>query len=335
MEKKYKNGLVLGKMFPPTKGHLYLIEQALKECEFLNVIVCYNQTQNVTGDQRTSILSKCFAGENVKVHQLCDDGMPQSDEESESLDEFYSHWVPAVYRTIQDIDVVFTSEMYGDDFGRYLGVDHVMIDQKRKVVSISGTKVRENPFKNWDYIPDETKYLYVKRVALMGPESTGKSTLSKLLSEHYKTQHVEEYGREVYERNGNHVDLEDFIEISTGRQKLEEESILKSNKLIVCDTEDITTYIFSKMYYPDTYKEIEGFFTERIESHPKYDVYILLKPDCDGVDDGARSFLDHRDKHYQDIKEHLEMYGCNYVEVEGSWENRFNESVNVIDALLK
>ena len=78
--------------------------------------------------------------------------------------------------------------------------------------------------------------------------------LSQTLS---RTNFVEEYGRTVFERNGNKIGIEDFIPISVGRQEIENHQIKSSNKIIFCDTEDITTYLFSRMYFPDDYKSID------------------------------------------------------------------------------
>jgi HTH-type transcriptional regulator, transcriptional repressor of NAD biosynthesis genes len=333
---KYKNGLVLGKMYPPTKGHLHLIESALKEAETVHVVVCFNSTQDISGKDRTYIIRNSFKHtKRVKIYQLCDDGKPQSDKECDTLDEFYAHWVPAVHDTVRDMDVVFTSEEYGDDFGRYLGIDHVMIDLHRKTVSISGTKVRQDPFGNWDFIPNQSKFLYAKRIALMGPESVGKTVLAEKLADHYQTEYVGEYGRQFYEENDNSAELYDFIKIAMERSKLEKEAILKCNKLMIADTEDITTYVFSKLFYPKEYKKLEPFFMNRIEKMDKHDLYVLLKPDCPGVDDGVRQHLEVREKHYDMIKEQLDEHGCNYIEVGGSWKERFEQSVDKIDSLIK
>ena len=164
----------------------------------------------------------------------------------------------------------------------------------------------------------------------MGPESVGKSTLTKNLANHFNTNFVEEYGRTVFEDNGNKIGIEDFIPISIGRQKIEDKLIKESNKLLFCDTEDMITYIFSKMFFPDTYKEIESYFLDRIKNCNKYDLYILLKPDCCGVQDGTRQFLDERIEHYVVIKNKLVENNCDFVEIGGSWDDRINTSIEII-----
>ena len=328
---KYKNSLVLGKFYPPHNGHLYLIDTALENSEKVHVIVSHNPKQSIPGKVRVKALREVYKNNpNVIIHSGDDRGMPQYDHECETLDEFYSYWVPFVHQFVDDLDVVFTSEDYGDDFARYLGIEHYLVDKERKKFPISGTKIRTNPFDNWEFIPKEVRYYFTKRIAIMGPESVGKSTLTERLANHFNTNFVEEWGRVVFERNGNYVGLDDFIPISNGRQGIEDIQIRHSNKLIFCDTEDITTYLFSKMYYPDEYKEIEPNFLEKLNKKEKYDLYILLKPDCDAIQDGTRQFLDERMKHYDKIKLQLENRECNFIEIGGDWENRFNESIKII-----
>jgi len=166
----------------------------------------------------------------------------------------------------------------------------------------------------------------------MGPESVGKSVLIERLSNFYETNFVEEYGKTFYEKNDCKITIEDFITISNGRQDIEDRLIKDSNKILLCDTEDITTYLFSKMFFPDEYKKVEEYFLDSISSKPQYDLYILLTPDCDFVQDGLRSFQDNRWEHYDCIKYELLKYKCNFIEIGGDWDNRYNESVKLIDS---
>lgn len=336
MDKKYKNSLVLGKFFGLHLGHLYLIDTAIQNSEKVNIMVCYNDTQNlIPGEVRFNALKKIYKhNDNVFIHLVDDGGLPQHDYDCNSLDEFYGYWIPFVYKHVPNIDAVFTSEDYGDDFARYLGVEHFLVDRLREKYKISGTEIRNNPFDNWNLIPNEIKYFFIKRIAIMGPESTGKSTLCKKLSSYFNTNYVEEYGRTVSEEKNNNLDIQDFINISKGRQILEDKYLFKSNKLIFCDTEDITTYIFSKMYCPNNYLEIEEWFNDKIKNNKKYDLYLLMKPDCDSIQDGTRLFLNDRYNHYNIIKNELINRNCNFIEIDGNWEKRYKKSIYIIKSFF-
>lgn len=334
MNFKYKNALIIMKAYPFTKGHQYLIDSAISQSEMVHVIITHNTSQTIPGEIRFNAIKETYKNnKNVKVYSVSDEGLPAYDYECETIDEFYSYWVPLVYSEIEDLDVVFTSENYGDDFAKYLGVIHVLVDKDRLNVPISGTMIRQDPFKYWNYIADSMRPFFVKRIAIMGPESVGKSTITKNISYKLETNFVPEYGRMVYENNNNSIKIDDFIPISEGRQKLENYLIKFSKKYIICDTEDITTYIFSKMYCPDEYKKLEPYFLNVLKTKPKYNLYILLKPDCEGVQDGTRNFLEKRWDHYEVIKSYLINYGCNFVEVGGSWKERENEVLRLINEL--
>jgi len=331
--KKYKNSLIIMKAYPFTKGHKYIIDYAKKYSDIVHVIMTYNSSQIIPGHVRyKAIVDTYLNNHNIKIYSVSDEGLPAYDYECETLDEFYSYWVPLVYSQVDSLDAVFTSEKYGDDFARYLGVEHVLVDQERKVVPISATIIRSDPFKSWEFIPETMKPFFVKRIAIMGPESVGKSTLSKNISNNLGTNFVPEYGRLIYELN-NSINIDDFIPISKGRQEIEDWLIKHSKKYLISDTEDITTYIFSKMYCPDEYKKVEPYFLNALKTKPKYDLYLLLKPDCKGVQDGTRNFLEERLEHYEVIKSYLIEYECNFVEIGGDWNQRYKESLRLINEL--
>jgi HTH-type transcriptional regulator, transcriptional repressor of NAD biosynthesis genes len=324
----YKSAYVLGKFMPFHLGHKYLIDTALKHSRKVTVLVGTLPTESIPGEVRYNWIKETYQDNSRVEVKWCNEVLPEYPEEHP---DFWNIWVDVAKRYCpSDIDVIFTSELYGDTYSKYLGIKHHLVDLERKTYPVSGTLTRNETFKYWDYIPDNVKPYFVKRVAFMGPESSGKTTLSNDIANFFKTQLVEEYGRTVYEQNGNHVDVEDFITISIGRQKLEDEKRKKADKILICDTEDMTTYYLSKEYYPNDYQKVEDFLLNEINRKSKYDLYILLKPDFEGVQDGTRIFLNEREKHYQIIKDMLIERSCNFVEIGGSWSERFYQSISQI-----
>ena len=96
--KRFKNGLVLGKMYPFTKGHQYLIDTAISNAETVHVITTYNSGQSIPGDIRYKAIKECYKNNpNVKVYSISDEDIPAYDYECETLEEFYSYWIPLVY----------------------------------------------------------------------------------------------------------------------------------------------------------------------------------------------------------------------------------------------
>ena len=326
--KLYKSGYVLGKFMPFHYGHKYLIDTAIEYSDKVTVVVGSLPTEPIPGSIRFKWVTEQYrTNPNVTVVH-CDEVLPQYPEEHE---DFWNIWVNVVKRYCpDDIDVIFTSETYGDPYAEHLGIKHHLVDLERHTFNISGTEVRANPLLNWFMIPDHVKPYFVKRVAIMGSESCGKSTLTKNLANYYNTNYVEEYGRTVYENNGNYVSVMDFAHISVGRQIIEDAMIKQANKLLFCDTEDLTTCLFLDMYYPDgnnldaAKTTVKKFLWASLDQNKQYDLYILLKPDCEAVQDGTRNYLDDRWTHYNSIKSHLIDRGCVFIEVGGTWEERFN-----------
>ncbi len=332
MEKKFKNGLVLGKFYPPHLGHLHLIDTAAKQCEQVHLMVCSLQSEIIPGEYRHSWLYNHYKNSNVKVIH-CGENLPQHPEECTDLDEFYNkYWVPTVYKYVKELDVVFTSEDYGDEFANFLGIQHVLVDKQRKTYPISGTKIREDVFSNWEFIPKFAKSYFMKRIVIIGPESTGKTTLTKMLSEHFNAEHTEEYGRTYTNITGTkNLTVEDFEKIAKGQFK---DNFLDSKKddtkLLFCDTEAITTKIFGEMYIDLDINDT----IELIIFRQRFDLWLLLDVDVPWVNDGTRDFPDKRKWHIDRIKEELESKGIKYVLISGDYKQRFEKSIEEVNKII-
>ncbi len=332
MGKKYNNGLVLGKFMPPQNGHLYLIDTAASQCTTLHVMVCSDETQPIPGELRYKWLREIYKNQpNIRII-WCQDVNPQYPSECDTVDNFYNkYWVPSVYKHIKKLDVVFTSEEYGDEFGRYLGVPHVQVDQPRSHYAVSGTAVRTDPYSNWKYIPRPVRPYYTKKVVVMGPESVGKSTLMKKLAIHYDTYYVEEYGRTYTEISGTHnFTNQDFINIAEGQVELIEKAVNKGEKVIFVDTEAMVTKIFGEMYLEEEFDPTE---INKIIQKQKFDLYLLLDIDVPWVDDGTRDFPERRATHMERIKKELADNNIPYVLIGGDYTERFEKAVKEVDKL--
>jgi HTH-type transcriptional repressor of NAD biosynthesis genes len=335
MEKRFANGLVLGKFMPLHNGHLHLINTAIEQCDVLYIMICSLDTEPINGSLRWSWLKMIYNNNKNVVIIHCEDENPQKPEEADSVDSFYNdYWVPSVYNRIQQLDVVFTSEDYGDEFAKYLNVQHVLVDLDRVTHPVSGTAIRNNPFANWEYIPNDVKSFFTKRIAVMGPESTGKSTLVKKLVNHYGVDHIEEYGRTYTEtiKPALELDAEDFYKIAdTHNDMLLDKHEETLGKLLFADTEAITTKMFGEMYLKD-YKDER---LDEIIKHQWFDLYLVMDIDVPWVNDGTRDFSrdEDRKRHFNKIKAELDKLGKNYVVISGHYDERFEKSKKEIEKL--
>src|SRR5205085_9004498 len=89
----------------------------------------------------------------------------------------WSFWVNAIRAVLpRDPDIVVSSQAYGAELARRLGARHVALDPSRRQVPISATQIRAQPMLHWRFIPPPVRPYYVRRVAILGAESTGKTT---------------------------------------------------------------------------------------------------------------------------------------------------------------
>jgi len=334
----YKHGFLLGKFYPPTLGHIYLIEEASKCCEHLVVLIAtmYDDEEPfIPGIERYKILKEHFSGHKNVIIKFHQGDEPQFPEEHE---RFWGIWLKIVlsYIDIEKTDVVFSSEEYGNTFARLLGITHECIDLDRKAVPISGTKVREDLYKNWEFLPQETKRYFMKKIAFMGPESTGKSTISEIIAKtHFKHLYAEwipEYGRTFYETYGQESmkNQHSFQKILNTQTSLLKHTISHTNsRLIICDTEDITTKIFYDLYHPTN--QILDLNKLEVE---KIDYRIVFYPDNESTQDGTRENLHKREEHCQMIIDRLIKDKLPHIVLRGSYSEKIVQSIEVVNNIL-
>ena len=328
MEKRFKNGLVLGKMMPPTNGHIYLINTAALQCETVYVMTCSRDNDPIPGKLRFTWLRKIYKNNpNVKIIH-CTDENPQYPHEDIN---FWDIWYATVYSRIDELDVVFTGEDYGKPFAKCLGIKYV--DVNRTDVPISATMVRNNPHKYWDYIPEVVRPYYTKKIVVVGAESTGKSTLVKQIAKYFDIPYVEEYGREYTDTipDGQELTAEDFNHIAMVHSDRIRESL--GEKFLIVDTEAIITETFGELYIGDGFhtKEIRGYMDSQY-----FDLWLLTNTDIPWVDDGTRDFPD-REQHHNLILDELDDWSKgpnNWKEIRGVGAERTDMAIELVERFI-
>lgn len=319
-----ERGLTLGKFLPPHAGHQYLIDFARHFVRDLTILVCSTPSDPIPGTHRYHWMRNLFP--DCRVVHVTDD-VPQTPEESR---DFWPIWTELIKReTPRGFEVFFSSERYGDEVARRFAARHVPVDPARELFPVSGTAVRENPFGNWRFIPRPVRPHFVKRVCLFGPESTGKSTLARLLAEHFQTNHVPEFARPWLDWTESPCTPEDLEVIVAGQSAAEDAAALDANKLLFCDTDPLLTNVWSEMLFGDRPEWL------RLAAHRRrYDLYLLLGVDVPWVDDRTRYFpeSDTRSKFYQRCVAILEGESRHYVPIEGTWAERLERAITAVNA---
>jgi HTH-type transcriptional regulator, transcriptional repressor of NAD biosynthesis genes len=326
--KKKITGVVIGKFYPLHKGHNYLIETALSQVDELTVIVGhrkphYKNGQLISGYQRASWIKQI----HPTVHKIyiVDDKYDIDDPKI---------WAENAIRLIgHKPDLVFTSENYGEPFAKTMGSKHILVDKARLKVPISGTKVRTNPLKNLEFLHPIVRAYFVKRVAIVGAESSGKTTLAKDLAKHFKTNWVPEYGRMYSEgklfNNYGTWDSAEFVHIAQKQNEMEDKLAETAEKVLICDTNAFATSIWHERYMK--------FFSESVQNlakKRKYDLVIVTDASIRFEQDGTRDGEHIRNWMQQRFLDELEKSHVPYIFLSGSREKRLKEATNQINIAL-
>lgn len=183
----------------------------------------------------------------------------------------------------------------------------------------------------------------LKKVVIIGPESTGKSTLSEQLAHHYETMWCPEFAREYLHTNGTNYEFDDLLTIAQGQLALEDEYTrkLEINSLPMLEEGghlplfiDTDMYVM-KVWCEFVFNKCHRFILDAI-SQREYDLYLLCNIDLPWEADELREYPDlhSRKKLYQIYKDILINQPVPWVEISGGHEKRLATSIAAVDQLL-
>jgi NadR type nicotinamide-nucleotide adenylyltransferase len=173
----------------------------------------------------------------------------------------------------------------------------------------------------------------MKRIVIIGPESTGKSTLCTQLAEHFDTNWCPEFAREYLQDKGNNYSYEDLLTIATGQLKLEDQLASHAkNGLYFIDTDMYVMKVWCEVAFNNCHTWILKQIAER-----KYDFYFLCDVDLPWVQDGLREYPDlpFRKKLFNMYKDLLINSGRDWTTISGNYETRLQTAVHVIKTVFQ
>lgn len=172
----------------------------------------------------------------------------------------------------------------------------------------------------------------VQKFVAIGPESTGKSTLCRLLADHYQTTWCPEYAREYLEANGNDYNYDDLLVIAKGQLTLESDVLKKTNanankNLVFIDTDMHVMRVWCEYVFGNCHTFILNQIAER-----NYDGYFLCAPDLPWEEDPLREYPDQkrRDELFLFYKAVLTTQCVPWVEINGTHEERIQKAIDFI-----
>jgi HTH-type transcriptional regulator, transcriptional repressor of NAD biosynthesis genes len=338
------HALVIGKFYPPHRGHQLLVDTAAAECELVTVLVMGSATESIPLTERAGWVRQVHADQPgvAVVPVRCDIISDYASEQAWTANvDLMRAAVRGAGRPI--VTRVYSSEPYGDELAARLGAEHRCVDEGRFAVPVSATAVRADPRATWDLLPPLVRADLAVRVIVLGSESTGTTTLARQLAEHYQAPWVPEYGREVsvdrlhaLQTTGRTATMDaicwtepDFVRIAAEQARQEDAAALGAG-LVIGDTDALATAVWFHRY---TGGDPAGLV---VPDQPRARTLYLLT-DHRGVpfeQDGYRDGEGVREQMTTWFEDHLLASGATWIKVTGSPAERFCFATANVDAFI-
>lgn len=316
--------LVIGKFMPIHNGHVALIEFAASQVDEVIVSMSFTPNDPIDPELRFAWIKEIFKDNKNIIPSIIKDDF---DDDALALPERTKIWAAAMRKAYPKIDVVVSSEVYGVPFADNLNAKHITFDRDRTKVPVSASLIRTQPLQYWDFIPVVVRPYFVKKICFYGSESTGKSLMAQKMAQHYKTEFVPEVAREFI--FSNQFTEADIIRIGYAQIDRVNEKLKTANKILFCDTDTITTQIYSQHYL----KTIPPVLFE-LEKQIRYDQYFLFDIDVPWVADHLRDLGAEREKMFDVFKRALDVRNIPYQLVSGDYQQREALIKEWIDKML-
>lgn len=348
MKDKRTTGIIFGKFYPLHTGHIYLIQRSIGKVDKLHLVIGYNDLRdnylfkNSFMSKKPSIkdrlrwLLQTFKNQqNILVHLFNENNI-------KNYPYGWKEWSIKVKKFMLFSNIkpnfVFTSEQQDiKKYLKYLNIKSILIDVKRSFINISGTKIRNDPFLYWNYIPPEVKPFFVKKIVILGGESSGKSVLTNKLATTFNTKSTYEFGRNyIFTHLGGKeeaLQYSDYYQIALGQANIIQHAINHANKIVFIDTDFITIQAFCKKYENKKHPFVQALIKEY-----KFDLVILLENNTPWINDGLRRLGAKKDRNkFQELLINLlNENKINFFHIKNkNYDGRFIECINLIKKMLK
>lgn len=325
--KPYRQGIIIGKFMPFHMGHQGLIEFGTIRCDKLTVCVCSNKKEPIDGAIRYERVKQTYSNRpEIQVLHITEElpGWRRSTRYASNIRAKY------LQELVPEVDVFFSSELYGKYMAEYIHINHEYFDRKRTIIPVSGTKIRNNPRKYRNYLAPIAKPYYCKKIIICGSESTGKSTLAIKLAQYFDTTYVPEMARRTVPETDKII-YKDLQTIAVLHAKAIEEKSRSANKILFVDTDINITKSYSKYLLS---KELT--VDPWIEEVNHGDLYLYLENDCEYIQDGGRLPKDERNSLNQFHKQQLRQQWIRYHTIHGTnRKDRIQKSIAVVKQFIR
>ena len=256
--------LVVGEFCPPVMADLALVHDAARLADGVAVLVVDREDDAVPAPVRVAWLSRALPGVAVAALVAADAAAPS-----------------VVERTLGARPTVVASAVGLADAWRARVLDDAGTLAERE-------RARRDPVGAWGELLATVRGGLTRRICFVGAESSGKTTLSRLMAGRHGTTWVPEYGRDytvdkIAEGTNDHWDTDDFVMIARRQGELEDDTAEGAGPLLFCDTDAFATAIWHERYL-----HFRTTLVEEIANARRYDLYVLCGIDVPFEADGVR-----------------------------------------------
>lgn len=320
---------VFGKFYPFHKGHEAMIRFALTKCDFLSVLVCCSNKETIPCAIRKDWIEKTFEHEErieVITYSYNEDELPNTSVSSEAVSAL---WATIFKELFPHHSLVITSEPYGTFLASFMQIEHIPFDMDKRHFPVSATAIRNDLFAHWNFLPDIVKPFFVIKVVVLGTESTGKTTLTKQLADHFNCSAVAEAGRDIVADSKDFA-FKDLHTIAHEHAKRIDKTTAEDSPLVIIDTDIHITKSYALFAFQQPLQ-----VTEAIMAANKADLYLYLNNDVEYIQDGTRLTEDDRNVLDHSHRKVLNEHNIPIIEIRGNWEQRFATAVEHITRCIK
>lgn len=305
-----------------------MIRFALAKCDWLTVLVCCSDHETIADTVRVGWIKKTFSGTKnleVRAFHYRESDFPNTSVSSEAVSAV---WSEVFLQLFPDYDTVITSEPYGDFVAKYMGIRHIPFDLAKTVVPISASKIKQDIQKNWNYLPNAVKPYFAKKIAVLGTESTGKTTLTLQLAAHFKGTAVSEAARDIIDDSRN-FDFEDLHTVAAEHALRIDAAVVDEHPVVFIDTDIYTTISYGLHFFNRQPDFPMAFFETN-----RAGLYLYLNASVPHVQDGTR--LETSDRNTLDVshRQVLSENGIDIVEITGNFDERWEKAVAAVEQYL-
>lgn len=312
---RFESGLVVGKFAPLHRGHQRLIEAAREACG--RVVVMLWSTPDFPA-MPTAVRADWIRVlyPDVTVLPFASGASPEAPPPNDAPGEIHRAFVRQ--RLPFPVQAVFTGgEAYGEPLAEALDAEHVVVDRAHD--GLSGTASREDPLAPEAGLHPLVRGHFVQKVAFLGAESTGKSTLAQALAVATGEPYVEEVGRTLWVEAGGDLPLADYETICREHIALENAAVQRADRFVFVDTNAITTQQYAFFFFGTCPPAVQA-YADRCRQ--RYAHTFVCAPDFAFEQDGTR--VHPQVQQYMDgaIRNDLTIRGIPYTVVGGPLAER-------------